>query len=521
MGGGPQLADPILTRLVAEDRVSWYSKPNLRILYVLLFFACMGIELTSGFDSQLINALQITPTWIKFFNNPQGSLKGIISAAYSLGAILSLPFIPMVNDAWGRRGSIMAGSWVMVLGAIIQGCSVNVGMYIVARMILGFGIPTCIVSASSLIGELGYPKERPVLTSLFNVSFFFGQVMAAGIAFGTNNMKSNWGWKIPSFLQMVPSLIQIIVIYMLPESPRWLISKDRSEEAEAILVKYHSEGHVDSEFIKAEMSQIVTTLELEKEASKSSWMDLVATSGMRRRVIISTALGLFTQFSGNTLISYYFGDLLKGVGITDPITIQKMNLGNSCWSLVNAFIVSILVPKFRRRTMYMACTISSLLCYTAWTIAMARAQDAKKAGGRDQAANIATVVFMFLYSPCYNIGFNALTYTYMVEVWPYMERSRGIAIFQLWGRLAGFFGTFVNPIGLKNIEWRWLLVYDVFLIFEVIFVYFLFPETSGRTLEELAFLFEDKALAEKANEAVEEVVHHDEKAGSVTHEKSV
>jgi hypothetical protein len=65
MGGGAQLADPVLSRLVAEDRVSWYRKPNLRILYVLLFFSCMGIELTSGFDSQLINALQITPSWIK------------------------------------------------------------------------------------------------------------------------------------------------------------------------------------------------------------------------------------------------------------------------------------------------------------------------------------------------------------------------------------------------------------------------------------------------------------------------
>jgi hypothetical protein len=101
-----------------------------------------------------------------------------------------------------------------------------------------------------------------------------------------------------------------------------------------------------------------------------------------------------------------------------------------------------------------------------------------------------------------------------------MERSRGIALFQLWGRLASFFATFVNPIGLENIAWKWLLVYDVFLGFEVVFVYFMFPETSGRTLEELAFLFEDKALAEKANEAVEEVVH-DEKAGSITHEKAV
>lgn len=75
----------------------------------------------------------------------------------------------------------------------------------------------------------------------------------------------------------------------------------------------------------------------------------------------------------------------------------------------------------------------------------------------------------------------------MVEVWPYMERSRGIAVFQLFGRLAGFFTTFVNPIGLGDISWKWLIVYVAWLTYEVVFVWFLFPETANRTLEELAF----------------------------------
>ena len=61
---GTGTADPILTRIVAEDKVPWYKKPNLRVMYFWLFWSCMGIELTSGFDSQLINALQIVPSWV-------------------------------------------------------------------------------------------------------------------------------------------------------------------------------------------------------------------------------------------------------------------------------------------------------------------------------------------------------------------------------------------------------------------------------------------------------------------------
>lgn len=508
-------SDPIITRLANEDKKPFYQKPNLLYLYLMLFPTCMGIELTSGFDSQMINALQIVPSWKAYFGDPQGALKGIIAAAYSLGAILSLPFIPIINDKFGRRWSIFGGSLVMVIGALIQGFSQHVGMYIVARMILGFGIPTCIVSGSSLIGELAYPKERPIMTSLFNVAYFVGQIMAAAICFGTNSIKSDWAWRIPSLLQIAPSVLQITFVFFLPESPRWLITQDRGQEALDILTKYHSEGERGLEFVQAEFVQMQTTIRLEFEAKNKSFWRLFKTAGMRRRLLITSMLGLFTQWSGNTLISYYLVDLLAMIGYTDSVYVQKINVSIACWSLFCAFTVSMLVTKIRRRVMYLACTMSLLCCYIAWTVSMERAQTAAEAakkglGVPNQAANIATLFFIYAYSPCYNMGYNALTYTYMVEVWPYAERSSGIAVFQLFGRLAGFFTTFVNPIGLKDVGWKYLISYCVWLAYEVVFVYFFFPETFGRTLEELAFMFEDKHLADQAVAAVAKVVHHDE-----------
>ncbi|CAJ2509990.1 Uu.00g058900.m01.CDS01 [Anthostomella pinea] len=321
------------------DKVCWYKKPNLRLLYLMLFPTYIGIELTSGFDSQMINALQIVPLWNAYFDEPDGALKGIISAAYSLGAILSLLFIGIVNDKFGRRGFIARGSLIMVIGALIQGLSVNTGIYIFARLVLGFGILTCIVSGSSLIGELAYPKERPVLTSLFNVSYFVGQLLAAGICFGTNSIASNYAWKIPSWLQMCPSLVQIAFIFFIPESPRWLITKEKSDEAYAILAKYDGEGDHESEFVKAEFVQLQTTISIELDHSKKSYKNLAATSGMRRRMLISAALGLFTQWSGNTLISYYLSDILDMIGKPDPIFQQQINVAVSdppsllgCWN---------------------------------------------------------------------------------------------------------------------------------------------------------------------------------------------
>lgn len=194
---------------------------------------------------------------------------------------------------------------------------------------------------------------------------------------------------------MAPSLLQIAFVFFLPESPRWLVSKDRSEEAFDILTKYHAEGDRDSEFVRAEMAQIQTTIRLELENSRKSWADLFATAGMRRRALVSTFLGLFTQWSGNTLISYYLGDLLAMIGHTDSVFKQKINLGNSCWSLVCGVIASLLVTRFRRRTMYLACTISLLLVYISWTISMQQAMLAKDEKRKNESAGIATIFFIF------------------------------------------------------------------------------------------------------------------------------
>jgi len=91
-------------------------------------------------------------------------------------------------------------------------------MYIVSRMILGVGILFAIISGSALIGELSHPKERAVMTSLFNSSYFIGSILAASIAIGTVEIKGDWSWRLPSLLQIVPSVMQICTVLYAPTS---------------------------------------------------------------------------------------------------------------------------------------------------------------------------------------------------------------------------------------------------------------------------------------------------------------
>ncbi|KAF4780631.1 major myo-inositol transporter iolT [Colletotrichum scovillei] len=485
IGAKEHHVDPQLSQIAQNDKTIWYKKPNLRFLYLILIPTGLGVEWTSGFDSSMMNSLQAVSSWFEYFGRPNSSRLGLLSAIYSLGALMAIPFVPYFSQRLGRRRTILMGSWIMVLGAGLQAGSRNVDMFLASRWILGFGIPFAIINASSLIGELSYAKERPIMTRLAGIA---PSIVAAGITFGTFQMSTTWAWRIPSLLQLVPSGCQIVFMPFCPESPRWLISKDRGDEAFAILSKYHSEGENGEEFVRLEYAQIISTIQQEKEvASKFLWADVFRDAAMRRRFMLAGIMGFFTQWSGNGLISFYMKKILNLVGITDNHTVQKFILGNTCWA-----------PRFARRKMFLTCTIGTACVYTVWTVASARF-----AIEQSQKAAIPVLVFIFVYSPFYNIGWNALAETFEANI---TYRAKGIAVEQLTVRFAVFFNTYVNPIALDSIGWKYYIVYCVWILVEILTVYMIFPETQGRTLEELSFMFEGKDVQDKVQKNAQKVL---------------
>jgi len=251
------------------------------------------------------------------YNHPKGSRIGLFNASYNLGGLSALPFSAYIADLFGRRVGISIGIIIIFVGTVIMVVPApnHDGRFIGGRFLVGLGANISQGSAPVLVTELIYPQHRGRMTTLYNVIYAVGAIVAAWTVFGTVKYDSNSGWIIPNSLQVLMPAIQLLLVWFLPESPRWLVSKDRHDEALAVLVKYHAAGDVNDRFVASEFYEIQETIRLEKQNSRNGWQMFFATPGNRKRLALIALTAFFSQCSGNGLISYYLHSILNTIGI--------------------------------------------------------------------------------------------------------------------------------------------------------------------------------------------------------------
>ncbi|KAK6957193.1 hypothetical protein Daesc_002479 [Daldinia eschscholtzii] len=196
------------------------------------------------------------------------------------------------------------------------------------RLILGFGNSLSQMASPLLLTEICHPQHRGPVTAVYNCLWNLGALLVAWVGWGTAQIRNDWSWRSITLIQILPSLIQIIFIYWIPESPRYLIAKDRHEEALDILAKYHAGGDKNDILVQFEFREIKETMRMEKQVARAAgYLDFLRTKGNLWRLAILISLGVISQYSGNALFSNYMDTVYEGAGIR--VQDQKLAVRNT------------------------------------------------------------------------------------------------------------------------------------------------------------------------------------------------
>lgn len=195
--------------------------------------------------------------------------------------------------------------------------------------------------------------------------------------------------------------------------------------------------------------------------------------------------------SGNAFISYYLSPVLSSVGLTSSLEQTLINATQQMLSWFSSLYFATLPNKLGRRVLFLGSGMSIFFCLVGITTGSAMfSQDAS-----NKAAGGAVVAFLYLFSPCYNFGLNGNLGLYIAETLPYHLRMRGQALFHFFSTCFTLLSTYAFPIGLQNITWKFYIIFIPWVAIEFIVVYFIYPETKGYSLEEIAVLFDGESAA--------------------------
>lgn len=466
---------------------SWNLKHVMRLNMLIYPIVLSGIF--NGFDAFLMSVAQMSPHWFSVMGNPSGAVLGALTAGPQFGYCMALWLARYVSDKYGRRAASIIGALITTAGALIQSFSNCYAAFFVSRVILGWGLSFYFVAAPAWISELALPSHRSVFVAIFNGSAFLGAMMATWVAYGSYVIDSNWQWRIPTLSQLIVSLFHLVVFWFVPESPRFLVSKDRTKEAKEVLTKYHG-GNMEefNEFVEYEYNQIVIVLNQEKVATKASWMTFFQSRKNFHRFAICAFMGFMQYNVGLFAITYYMSPVLIVTGYSSNR--QQLLIASvlATFNLAIAYGPPFLVTRFRRRPVFLFNLVMLFATYLVFVVLSGVNIEA----GYKMSYSRCILAMIFIVYFFYVISFLGMLTVYIMDILPFSLRSRGIMVYIISGQLWVIFNSFITPVAMDSISWKFYIVYCCTIAFCFAFVYFLFPETKGYSLEETETFFGDK-----------------------------
>ncbi|MCR4910880.1 MAG: sugar porter family MFS transporter [Bacteroidales bacterium] len=461
---------------------------NVNMGYVVFLAVVAAIGgILFGYDTAVISGTTKAVTTQFALNTIQ---EGWYVGCALIGSIIGVLVAGMLSDGIGRKRTMLIAALMFSISALGCAIAANFSQLVVFRMFGGFGIGVVSIVSPMYISEVAVASKRGTLVALYQLMITLGFLLAYLVNFiiyknvdesvsGSlmTNMFNSEYWRGMLGCNLIPDLIFLVVIFFIPESPRWLLVKGRGAEASAILQRIYITEEEASKQAGETLSAIGSEV-------KANWKEIFE-PGIFRAVLIGCAIAILGQFMGVNAVLYYGPKIFEDAGMTGDVSLLSTVLVGVV-NFLTTIIATVIIDKVGRKQLVYWGVSSMIVCLLAISLYFFK-------GAALGLGNGFLLTFFLLYVFSTAISISAVVFVILSEMYP--NRVRGLAMsiagMALWvgtyliGQLTPWFLANLTPAGT-------FLMFAVMCIPYMLIMWKLMPETTGMTLEEIERYWKSK-----------------------------
>lgn len=433
-------------------------------LYIIAIVASLG-GLLSGYDTGVISGalLFINETWVL-----PDTLQGFLVSSVLIGAVIGAATNGILADIFGRKKIIMATAVIFILGSILCAFAPNVYVLILSRIFVGFAVGIVNFVVPLYLSEVSPKNLRGTLVSLYQwaitagilFSYFINAVFAQAVY--------NWRWML--FAGVVPGLVLFIGMCFMSDTPRWLVSKNRDDEAKKVFSKIEPDIEPEKEI--AEIKETLVDNRQEKAFRLKKWMLMPFVVGIGI---------MFAQIcTGINTIIYYAPTIFKTAGFDSNLTAIYATTGIGVVNFIMTIVAVFFTDRIGRKPLLYFGLTGVMLSLFALGTSFAFA------GVLGSSLKWVAVGSLVTYIICFAMSLGPIGWILVSEVFPLRIRGIAMSVCTVSNFAFNFFVVGSFPVLLHRIGGAWTFwIFGIVSILCIIFVYFFVPETKGISLEQI------------------------------------
>ncbi|KAI9497709.1 general substrate transporter [Zychaea mexicana] len=474
-------------------------------LYLICSFVSIG-GLMYGYDTAVLTACLALPEYRRVFSlnsDANGTAAVVVSLAASFFTSLVSGF---AADGIGRKKFFYVAAIFHIIGSIIQIADLQLTALLVGRVITGSTVGMLSMSVPLYQSEIASPQNRGRIITLYQLGVTLGFCISSWIAYGTADLINNLSWRVPVGIQIVPGGVLLLGLSLIPESPRWLIARDRYNEALSILAQIRGNKTDDTE-IQMEYTSIVQDVTFDRTFTSRKFCALFKTGieNYRKRTVLGAGIHIFTQLTGANALLFYLPRILRSAGLAE---VHAVLIGNGVAGSVNflgTLPVFLYVDRWPRRRILVtgaalmaAClfTVAGLMGGYSTMVSPPRIHlnptssiDGINIEIHNRGATYGILVLLCVFIALFALTWGPAGWIYPAEIYPQLIRANAMGVTTATSYLFNIIITLVTPILFETIRWGTYVLFAGFCVVMALVIHKFFPETCGRSLEEVNLIF--------------------------------